>query len=141
MWVRSWCPKKKKNSCALLGSYNICGRQFVGISFFILFFKKKFPGTLDKYGNPVTNTKFLLTTNCPVKPVDKVFFSYPTTTEHIHVTFPFPSKRIRSFVRVVFLVGVNIIWTTLINFCWQITCKSNSTSTLSMSLWTIKLNV
>jgi hypothetical protein len=31
---------------------------------------------LDKYGNPMTNTKFLLTTNCPVKPVDKVFFSY-----------------------------------------------------------------
>jgi hypothetical protein len=42
MWVRSWCQKKKKkNSCALLGSYNICGRQFVGISFFILFNKKK----------------------------------------------------------------------------------------------------
>ncbi len=31
-------------------------RRFVGISFFILFFKKNFPGTLDKYGNPVLDS-------------------------------------------------------------------------------------
>jgi hypothetical protein len=51
--------KKKKLSCAPLHRYNIVAiffnkRQFVGISFFIIFLF--FSGTLDKYGNLVLDS-------------------------------------------------------------------------------------